>query len=149
MWLWWDTILCQFVRCSQLSTVKYKVEFTLEQATNSQRGSRGYLYSIFNLGPRLVEDGQHHAPAAWPLGRHGTHCVGGWVGPRAGSWRVRKISPTPGFDPQTVQPIKNIYTDWDILALSGKSIPVTGLDRPRGFQEIKFPRFHDNGTGWW
>ena len=26
------------------------------------------------------------------------------------------------------------------------SSPVTGLDRPRGFQEIKVPRFHDNGT---
>jgi len=21
--------------------------------------------------------------------------------------------------------------------------------RPRGFQEVKVPRFHDNGTGWW
>jgi hypothetical protein len=21
--------------------------------------------------------------------------------------------------------------------------------RPRGFQEVKFPRFRDNGTGWW
>jgi hypothetical protein len=20
---------------------------------------------------------------------------------------------------------------------------------PRGFQEVKFPRFHNNGTGWW
>jgi hypothetical protein len=20
---------------------------------------------------------------------------------------------------------------------------------PRGFQEVKVPRFHDNGTGWW
>jgi hypothetical protein len=29
------------------------------------------------------------------------------------------------------------------------SSPVTGLDRPRGFQEVKVPRFHDNGTGWW
>ena len=27
--------------------------------------------------------------------------------------------------------------------------PVTGLDRPRGFQEVKVPRFRDNGTGWW
>jgi hypothetical protein len=26
---------------------------------------------------------------------------------------------------------------------------VTGLDRPRGFQEVKVPRFRDNGTGWW
>jgi hypothetical protein len=25
---------------------------------------------------------------------------------------------------------------------------VTGLEWPRGFQEVKVPRFHDNGTGW-
>jgi len=30
-----------------------------------------------------------------------------------------------------------------------KSSPVTGLEWPRGFQEIKVTRFHDNGTGWW
>ena len=24
-----------------------------------------------------------------------------------------------------------------------------GLDWPRGFQEVKVPRFHDNSTGWW
>jgi len=30
-----------------------------------------------------------------------------------------------------------------------KSSPVTGLDRSRGFQEVKVPRFRDNGTGWW
>jgi hypothetical protein len=27
------------------------------------------------------------------------------------------------------------------------SIPVTGLEWPRGLQEVKVPRFHDNGTG--
>jgi len=27
--------------------------------------------------------------------------------------------------------------------------PVTGLEWPRGFQEVEVPRFHDNGTGWW
>jgi len=26
---------------------------------------------------------------------------------------------------------------------------VTGLEWPRVFQEVKVPRFHDNGTGWW
>jgi len=31
----------------------------------------------------------------------------------------------------------------------GRSSPITGLDRPKGFQEVKVPRFHDNGTGWW
>jgi len=29
------------------------------------------------------------------------------------------------------------------------SSPVTGLEWPRGFQEVKVPGFHDNGTGLW
>ena len=33
-----------------------------------------------------------------------------WVG-------VRKISPQPGFDPRTVQPVAIRYTDWAIPAL--------------------------------
>ena len=28
-----------------------------------------------------------------------------------------------------------------------KISPVTGLEWPRGFQEVTFPRFHDNGIG--
>ena len=28
--------------------------------------------------------GQGHAPAALPLGKPGTPCIGGWVGPVAG-----------------------------------------------------------------
>ena len=27
--------------------------------------------------------------------------------------------------------------------------PVKGLEWPRGFQEVKVPRFRDNGTGRW
>jgi hypothetical protein len=31
-----------------------------------------------------------------------------------------------------------------------KGSPVTGLEGPREFQELKkLPRFLDNGTGWW
>ena len=30
-----------------------------------------------------------------------------------------------------------------------KISPVTGVEWPRGFQEVKVPGFHDNGTGWW
>jgi len=30
-----------------------------------------------------------------------------------------------------------------------KSSPIIGLEWPRGFQEVKAPRFRDNGTGWW
>jgi hypothetical protein len=30
----------------------------------------------------------------------------------------------------------------------GKAVPYTGLGWPRGFQEVKVPRLHDNSTGW-
>jgi hypothetical protein len=34
------------------------------------------------------------------------------AGPQGRSGQVRKISPPPGFDPRTVQPIGSRYTDW-------------------------------------
>ena len=38
--------------------------------------------------------GQHHAPAALSPGkRPGTHCIGGWVGPRAGTDGCGKSRP--------------------------------------------------------
>jgi hypothetical protein len=33
-------------------------------------------------------------------------------GPQGRSGHVRKISPPPGFDPRTVQPVASSYTDW-------------------------------------
>jgi hypothetical protein len=55
--------------------------------------------------------GQQHAPVVFnPPLRPGTHCTGGWVGHRAGL-DGRNISPSPGFDPRTVQPVVSRYTD--------------------------------------
>ena len=47
-----------------------------------------------------------------PCKRLGTHCIGGWVGPRAGLDGCAKPHPPSGFDPQTIQPIASCYTDW-------------------------------------
>ena len=33
-------------------------------------------------------------------------------GPQGRSGQMRKISPPPGFDPWTVQPVASRYTDW-------------------------------------
>ena len=56
---------------------------------------------------------QRHAPdALHPRERHGTHCTGDWVGPRAGLDKCEKISPLPGFDPRTVQPVASRYTEY-------------------------------------
>ena len=45
------------------------------------RYSKGQFYPIKIMKPPV----EQHSPAALPPGkRPGTHCVGGWVGPRAG-----------------------------------------------------------------
>jgi hypothetical protein len=53
-------------------------------------------------------------------------------GSQGRSGRVRKISPTPRFDPRTVQPVANRYTDWAILAHAPYSInnliPTSGFE---------------------
>ena len=64
-----------------------------------------------------VGRGQRHAPAALYPGKiHGTHCIGGWVGPQGRFGRVRKIRPQPEFDPRTVQLVASRYTDRAIPA---------------------------------
>jgi len=32
---------------------------------------------------------------------------------------------------------------------TGKSVPLQAWTGPEGSYEVKVPRFHDNGTGWW
>jgi hypothetical protein len=49
--------------------------------------------------------GQHHAPAALPPGKTRYPLYRRLGGPQGRSGRVRKISPPPGFDLRTVQPI--------------------------------------------
>ena len=53
----------------------------------------------------MGKGGQHYAPAALPPGK----C------PRP-IWRVRKISPPPGFNPRTDKPVASHYTDYTIPA---------------------------------
>lgn len=57
--------------------------------------------------------GKRRAPAALLPGKGlRTHCREGCVGLR---W-VRKISPPPGFEPRTVQPVESRCTDYAIQA---------------------------------
>jgi hypothetical protein len=60
--------------------------------------------------------GQRHAPAALPPGKTWYQLYRRLGGPQSRSGQVRKISPTPGFDPRTVQPGASSYTDWAIPA---------------------------------
>jgi hypothetical protein len=55
---------------------------------------------------------QRHTPADLPAGkRPGTHCIGGWVGPRAGLDVCGKSHPPPEIDPRTFQLVASRCTD--------------------------------------
>jgi len=58
--------------------------------------------------------GQRHAPAAFPPAKTRYPLYSRSGGSQDRSERVRKISPPPGFDPRTVQPVESHYTDWAI-----------------------------------
>ena len=53
----------------------------------------------------------------------------------------------------TVQILRELHSqlfqDQNFIVPGEVKQPITGLDRPRGFQEVKAPRFRDNGTRWW
>jgi hypothetical protein len=60
--------------------------------------------------------GQHHAPAAFTPGNTRYPLYRRLGGPRSRSGYVRKISPPPGFNPRTFQPVASRYTDYAIPA---------------------------------
>ena len=61
--------------------------------------------------------GQRRAPAALPPGKARYLLYRRLDGPQGQSGWVWKISPPPGFDPQTIQPIASCYTDCAIPAI--------------------------------
>ena len=55
--------------------------------------------------------GQHHVPAALPPLKTRYPLYRRLGEPQGRSGRMWKISPPPGFDPRTVQPLASRYTD--------------------------------------
>ena len=67
--------------------------------------------------------GQRHAAASLPPGKIRYPLCSRLGGHQGRSVRVRKISPAPGFDPRTVQPVASRYTDWAIRAHPVQRVP--------------------------
>ena len=55
---------------------------------------------------------QREAPAALFPGKTRYSWYRRLGGPQDRSWRARKISPPPGFNPRTVEPVASRHTDW-------------------------------------
>jgi hypothetical protein len=88
-----------------------KVKFALEQATKAQRGEQRYS-STLSLTSALDWVVIATPRPLYPRKRPGTHCVGGWVGPRAGLDGCKKSRPPPGFVPWTVQRVTRQNQNW-------------------------------------
>ena len=57
---------------------------------------------------------QRHAPAVLPPGKTRYPLYSRLGGPQDRSGPVRKISPLPGFNPRTVQPVASRYADYAV-----------------------------------
>jgi len=75
-----------------------------------------YSSTLFLTSAQDGVGGQRHAPAALTPGKTRYLLCRrlGW--PQGRSGRVQEISPPPGFDLRTVQPVARRYTDWAIPA---------------------------------
>ena len=60
------------------------------------------------------------------------------MGPQGRSGRVRKISPSPGFDPRTVQPVASSCIDWAMPGLCPNF--VTGCTECQQHREFEIDR---------
>ena len=75
-----------------------------------------YSYTLPSTSALDMGCGQHHASAALPPEKTRYPLYRRLGGLQGRSGRMRKISPPPGFDPRTVQPVASRYTDWAIPA---------------------------------
>jgi hypothetical protein len=89
-----------------------KVNFTLEQATKAQRGSRGKGLLFRQPRRSMGVGGQYHTPGHFtPQGKTRYPLYRRLGGPQGRCGQVQKISSPPGFDHRTVHPVASRYTD--------------------------------------
>ena len=94
---------------------KVKVKCTLVQALRLctdrtvHRGSRGIALLFHDHSTRRGEGTASRPGRSLPPGKTRYPLYRRLGGPQGRSGQVRKISPLPGFDPQTVQPVASHY----------------------------------------
>ena len=99
-------------------TNKVKVKCTLVQALRlctgrtARRGSRGIALLFHNHGTRSGWGVSVTPRPPLPPGKTRYALYRRLGDPQGRSGQVRKISPPPAFDPQTVHPVASRCTDW-------------------------------------
>ena len=104
-----------------------KVKCTLVRALRlctgrtARRGSRRIALPFHDHGTRRGEGSASHPGRSLTPGKTRYPLYRRLGGPQGRSGQVRNISPPPGFDPRTVQPVANRYTDYATRPTSGLS----------------------------
>ena len=98
----------------QTSKVKCSLVQALRLCTGSStyRRSRGIALLFLDHGTRRGWGSGSRPGRSLPPGKTRYSLYRRLVGPQGLSGQVRKISPLPGFDPRTVQPVANRCTDY-------------------------------------
>jgi len=107
-------------KCTSLLIIggKKKVKWTLLQVLRlctgrtAHRGSRGIALLFLDHGTRRGEGLASRPDRSLPPGKTRYPLYRRLGGPQGRLGQVRKISPPPGFEPRTVQPVAIRYTDW-------------------------------------
>ena len=73
--------------------------------------------------------GKRHASATLPPGKTLYPLYRRLGGPQGWSGQVQKISPSPGFDPRSIQLVASRYTDYTIPARHEIRLPVLLVQR--------------------
>ena len=117
----WSSYKGKKVKCTLVKALRLCTGGTVH------RGSRSIVLLFLTTALEGFEGSASRPGRSLPRERPGTHCTGGWVGPRTGLDRCGKSRPPTGFDPRTVQPVASSYTDW--------------ATRPTGLR-VKYPYFY-------
>jgi hypothetical protein len=96
--------------------VKVKVKVTLERAMKGPERKQMYRSTLSLTSALDGVGGKRRAPAALTPGKTRYPLYRRPGGPQGRAGLVRKISPLPGFDSWTVQPVASRYTDCAIPA---------------------------------
>ena len=103
---------------SNMEGKKGKVKVTLVQTLTlctgrtAHRGSRGIAVLFHDHGTRRGEGSVSRPGRSLPPGKTLYPLYRRLGRPQGQPGQVRKISPPPGFDPRTVQPVASRYTDY-------------------------------------
>ena len=94
-------------------------------------------------------ESQGHAPAALPPKKEKQYPFCRRLGgPQSRSGLARKISPPPGFDPETVRPVAIRYTDWATPAQFSQNTAVKFNTVCHGYQLKYFYRQVSQNENW-